>query len=83
MSITRVRTHQAGGRNIVHRVEVTPWHITGYVNGRCLTHGHEGPHIAKDDQTQQAVSIAQACCRERVLPFHQDRELQPLTVASA
>ena len=76
--IIRVRTHQSGGWNVVHQIEIAPWHVKGYVNGRCLTHGHEQPHTDKEDKTKLAVTIAQACCRERSLPFHQDRELQPL-----
>jgi hypothetical protein len=77
----KVRTHQAGGRNIVHDIEITDWWVNGYVNGRCLTHGLEGPAIAISDPTAQAISVARACCLRRTIPGHQDRELAPLAPA--
>jgi hypothetical protein len=78
-TVTRVRTHQVGGRNVVHAIEVSGWHVSGWVNGRCLTHGHEGPHIDGADSARTAISVAQACCRERTVPGHQDRTLEPLS----
>ena len=79
----KVRTHQRGGYNVIHNIEVTPWHVRGWVNGRCLTHGLEGPHIDTGDATKTAIGVAQACCRGRAVPFHQDREIAPITADPA
>jgi len=74
----KIRTHQAGGRGVVHNIEIGPWWVNGWVNGRCLTHGLEGPATAIADPKDQAISVARACCRKRLIPGHEDRELTPL-----
>jgi hypothetical protein len=76
--VIKTTLNRADGRKEIHRIEILPWHIAGYVEGRCLTHGtDQGPRIDVGDVKRSAVATAQECRRIRQIPFWIDRELSP------